>query len=114
MTIVATLEEQMKQSAEFTRHNFGLQLGSDYPEIVREVLKSEKVCAEIAKNWFVGALQSGEILKGFRGGPAGMMSDISGEPRVYSEAMNFLYWGIQVGRALERESAEALRKMEAK
>jgi hypothetical protein len=53
MTTAAMLEQQMKRSEVFSKQNFGLECGSDFPEVVRDCLSSVDVCVKLLMNYIM-------------------------------------------------------------
>ena len=108
-TITAMLEEQMNKSDDFTDHNFGLKLGSDYPELAREILESNRVAGVCLAKWvtskFEELSEAKKMLLESSTGPAAFVRQM---PGIYEHPLSFFYWGLQVGRELERREQSAL------
>lgn len=112
--IVQLLTEQIEASRVFTKRNFGLEVGSDYPEIVRECVAEDSVAMILfidtlkimmaSKDEIQEALES----KGVEKGPSCLVSQHS---IFYGIGMKFFYWGMQVGRELEKAQNSTLSSM---
>jgi len=113
------LETQMETSKEFTSLNFGLAIGDDFPEMVKEVIKSDKVAASLLCNLLLVGLTAPSIGKSLQ--PS--LSNPDGHPHLpdvilkhfdtFKPQLEFLYWGIQIGRQLERQQTETLKGLES-
>jgi hypothetical protein len=117
MTTAAMLEQQMKRSEVFSKQNFGLECGSDFPEVVRDCLSSVDVCVKLLMNYImqvVGAKDLGESIQTLLPEADSIKGTVNKEPILYKIPMEFFYWGIQIGRQLEKENAEALYSLEPK
>jgi hypothetical protein len=114
MKIAEMLVQQMEASQDFTKKNFGLAVGSAYPEIVRECLADERVALKLFMNAIRISLSGSKIYEALQNdekeskGPSNM---VSAEPIFYEAGMEFFYWGLQIGRMLEREEARALNAL---
>lgn len=112
------LEKQMETSKEFTATNFGLAIGDDFPEMVKEVIKSEKVTATLLCDLLIVGLTSPTIGKSLQPSPLNPESYpplegvILKHLETFKPSLQFLYWGIQIGRQLERQQAETLKGLE--
>jgi hypothetical protein len=105
------LEEQMKRSAEFSSQNFGLQCGSDFPEVARDLLANEHVAIVIFTNTVRLMLSTKTVAESMKKASMGTPSPtemVKGEPLFYQASVEFFYWGLQVGRELEKQQTEAL------
>jgi hypothetical protein len=112
MTIVEMLEREIKRSEEFSRQNFGLEGGSDFPEIAREVLSSEKMSTKLFMNFMMMTLGAKNVADKLAMKVDDMKSIARCEPLIYKNALEFFYWGIQVGRELEKQNSHTLQKLE--
>lgn len=104
------LKEEAGRSVQFQNQNFGLFIGDGYREMVEEMLESNS----IANLLLIGVLNSLSALDDLR--------QSEEQPKDKHEAkqlfikhlpmfkgqLDMLYWGIQVGRKLEREQSELL------
>ncbi len=116
MNYVQLLESEMDASAHFTKENFGLQVGDGFPELVREVVKSEKLSARLMIGLVLGSLSGRDLaesmksqsLKTLNGEKMDMSQIILKNIVAFDTPLALLYWGIQIGRKMERESAAAL------
>ncbi len=118
--IKTMLEAEMKASEEFTTRNFGLAMGDDFREIVEEVVKSGKVAALLTLGLMMAALTGEKFGAWARAnGDSGttgkdlMSRAILENYETFKVPMQFLYWGIQVGRKLAQQETEALKNLEA-
>lgn len=118
--IKTLLEAEMKASDEFSQRNFGLSTGDDFRELVEEVTQSNRVAAEL----MMGVLMVGltgprlsEFAKDHSLDPAGAGSftrrTVLANLDTFKAPLEFLYWGMQVGRKLAIEEMESLKKMES-
>ena len=116
MNYMQLLESEMQTSDAFTKENFGLQVGDGFPELVREVVKSEKVQERLMIGLVLGSLSGKELaesmksqnLKTLNGEKMDMSQIILKNIVAFDTPLALLYWGIQIGRKMERESAAAL------
>ena len=110
------LEAEMEASDRFTKENFGLQVGDGFPELVREVAKSEKVNMRLIVGLLMGGLSGKEFTESLKPKPDGDKPDFSAAIlknfSAFDTPLAFLYWGIQIGRKMERESAAALNALD--
>ena len=110
------LEKQMETSEQFTKENFGLQLGDEYPEMVREVVKRDKLGMKLILGLLMGSFLGkgiGESLeKAKEGEKMNLAPVIIKNLPAFDTPLSMLYWGIQIGRQLERQQAEALKGLE--
>jgi hypothetical protein len=106
-SIVELLAEQRKESAEFSKANFGIQVGPDYPDMARDLLASDVFVQHLAADFLLLLLSVDEVLKTIKPGH----SSIRTCPAVYTQPLQYLYWGIQIGRLQERQVAEALQSI---
>lgn len=116
MTYTELLESEMESSERFTKENFGLQVGDGFPEMVREVLKSDKVAMKLIFGMILQNLSGKGIADSFKDLPEGTKPDfgqvVLKNVGAFDTPLALLYWGIQVGRKMERESAKQLNSLE--
>lgn len=116
--IKTMLEAEMKASTEFTTRNFGLAVGDDFREIVEETLQSKKISTMLALNPLMALMvgpkfgQWMEKNTASQGEENFMGKGILANFEAFKIPMEFLYWGIQVGRKLAQQEADALKTME--
>jgi hypothetical protein len=116
--IKAMLDEEIVASGEFTKRNFGLQVGDGYPEIVREIVKSNRVTGHLMVMLLGAALGGRGVsedlsrLRAQGGENLDMSRTILDNIEVFTAPLEFFYWGMQVGRKLERQEAAMLQNME--
>ena len=113
------LEEEIKASGEFARRNFGLAVGDDFREIVEEALKSKDVTAHLMLGLLIAAMSAkdfGNSLKPVIQQEGSMETNL---PRViidnfeaFRPSMEFLYWGIQIGKKLALQEVEMFKRLE--
>jgi hypothetical protein len=116
MNYLNMLEDEMKASEEFTKENFGLQVGDGFPELVRETTKSDKVAMKLILGLMMGSLSGKEFAESLKPKIDGAKPDwgaaIVKNFTAFDTPFSFLYWGIQIGRKMERESATALKALD--
>jgi hypothetical protein len=110
-SLTEMLESEIVASEQFTRQSFGLKVGDGFPELVKEVANSEKVVLRLLMGIMTAALRGHEAAKTFA-----IAKKADGKPDYYSAVLShadtyeiplaMLYWGIEVGRKLEREEAQ--------
>ena len=114
------LDEEIVASGDFTRQNFGLQVGDGYPEIVREVVKSSRVSGHLMVMLLASALCGKDVAESLAQMKDANKSEhedrmaktILDHFEVFNTPLEFFYWGMQVGRKLERQESAMLRDME--
>lgn len=116
MELAKMLEEEMERSTQFTRDNFGLKVGDTFPDVVRSVAASENIGMKLMINVVMGAMMGKSMTEDMptAPGPSGKL-DFSPLILKYLNAfelpISLLYWGIQIGRRMEREESEVLDKL---
>lgn len=112
-SIAAMLQEEMERSDRFSRENFGLQLGSDYPEMAQELLASDKLCAALITKFVLLMVRGSDDLTKVdpKSSPREMARKV---PQTYETPFAHLYWGIQIGRELQKRETAALATMAEK
>jgi hypothetical protein len=112
------LVDEMKSSTDFSRRNFGLAVGDDFREIVEETLKSKEVTGRLVCGLLIAALSGKSFGDSMAGDRAGVKDDefvqrhILANFEAFKPYMEFLYWGIQIGRKLALQEVETLNKLE--
>lgn len=116
-TIAEMLKEEVKRSTDYSKVNFGAQGGDDFPEVARSIMN--EAAGTLIANFAVDMVK--QSLPGSLERLMDMMKkDMPGHLIVTENRAMFhtyllmTYWGIQIGRRLEREQAEVLRSMETK
>lgn len=104
--VSVALKEEMAKSEAFTRENWGLALGEDFPEIAKDLLADSKLAEKLAGTWLVDRLRGSSVLDKLT--DLGPVESVRKHPEILKPYFEFLYWGIQIGRKMEREQAEAL------
>lgn len=106
------LQEQMRASNEFTRKNFGLKVGDGFPELVRELAKDTSASGYLIAHLALTALTTPKIAENIDKSGDNPFTHAILENLVCFEApLAMFYWGVQIGRQLEREEIEALKRM---
>lgn len=108
-SLIERLKEEMDKSERFTRENYGLMVGDGFPEMCREVTKWPPFAVRIFKAFAIQTVSGINLLDRTK---AGDMTGLAQSPELNELPMSMLYWGVQIGRQMQREEAEALRKME--
>lgn len=112
MKISAMLEEEIKRSETYAEDNFGAPMGSDWAEITREILANEPACVSIFARFMAAMLSKTEIAEKMKIVKEGSIPELLVKmPKIYINAAEFFYWGIQIGRRLEREQAAMLKNL---
>lgn len=108
------LESEIAASQKFTTRNFGLMMGDGFRELVEEVLASETVDSILLGNMLTMTLATRGFANDLRGlkSREDMKEQILAHFEVFRPQMEFLYWGIQIGRKLCAQESTALRTME--
>jgi len=116
MNYAKMLDSEIENSDRFTKENFGLRVGDGFPEMVREIVKSEKLPPWLIIGLVMGGLCGKGIAESLKDSPSGEKADfgqvILNNVSVFDTPLAMLYWGIQIGRKLERESAAFIDAME--
>lgn len=115
MDILTALEQEVERSNEFTRDNFGLKVGDTFPEVARAVAQSKTLSGRLVIGLVMGALTGKSVMDDVKGegedapnfGPV-----ILKHLEVFETPLALFYWGIQIGRRMEREEAQALSKLD--
>jgi hypothetical protein len=66
------LEEEMRTSDQFTKENFGLQIGDGYPDLVREIVKSDNLTGRLLIGLITSSLSGRELALSMKKGMADM------------------------------------------
>jgi hypothetical protein len=101
-TIAQRLKEQQARSDEFTRKSFGLPIGDGYMELVREITGNTDLARKMA---IAGVLNLFALRVNVLASSA---EAAAASPNIYSIPLEHLYWGIEIGREMEREQAAVL------
>lgn len=111
-SIKQMLEFEMEQSEKFTKRNFGLKVGDGFPELVREIAESDKVATRLVISLVMGAMMGKGIAESMPKDKNESWSPvIMDNLSVFENPLSLLYWGIQIGRKMERDEEKSLRKM---
>ncbi len=106
------LQEQMKDSAEFSRRNFGLKVGDGFPELVQEIAGDSRTSGYLMATLAISLIMVPKLGDGIdksAGNP--FTKAILDNLGCFEGTLSMLYWGIQIGRQLEREEVEALKRL---
>jgi hypothetical protein len=112
------LEREMSASEEFTKSNFGLKVGDDFPELAREICRGGKLPLRLIIGVVMGALMGKSLAEEMAALPRDQRAKLDMGPIVlrnielFELPLSLLYWGIQIGRKTEREEVGAMQRME--
>ena len=113
------LRVEMQTSEEFSRRNFGLAIGDDFREIAEEVIKEQRVSGKLLCGVLMAAFGGEAFAKSLKKeGAQNLDADqvlnqaILANMQTFQPPLEFLYWGIQIGRKLAKEEIETLKKLE--
>lgn len=114
MHIKEMLETEIESSERFTQDNFGLKVGDGFPELVREIAMSNKVAMKMVIGMIMTSMTIGkDITEDFPKEKDGSWAPvILKHLSIFEQPLSLLYWGIQIGRRLQKEESESLNKME--
>lgn len=108
------LKTQMEKSRNFPQENFGLKVGKEWPDFVREILASKEVKQELTLGFLMSMLMGSSMQKKMEGVPKddpSFMEKIAEDSIVYENPLKFLFWGIQIGKQLaEVQQLEEMAK----
>ena len=117
--IKTMLEEEIEASGEYSRRNFGLSTGEDFREMVEEAVKSRKVTANLILNTLMVGLAGPKLAEWMKANETAskdadalLSNAILSNLTAFKGPLEFLYWGIQIGRKLARQEAETLKTLE--
>lgn len=97
------LKGQIESSRNFPQQNFGLKVGKDWPEFVKDMLAGKETKQELVIAFMMSTLQAQTVFKRSENAPADdptFMDKLAEEPGVYETPLKFLYWGIQIGKQM--------------
>jgi len=108
MGIKDLLENEMKASHEFSKSNFGAQVGAAYPELVKEVSSSDPVCATLMVELCIAGITGKQVADSLKkhNDSKDLQKAILENLPSFNGQLSMLYWGINIGRKLEKESLE--------
>lgn len=88
--------------------------GDGFPEMVREVVGSEKVSTQLLLGLLMGRLSGKEVADSMKQShdKSGVSSAILENVTAFETPLMMLYWGIQVGRRLQSAESAALGRLE--
>jgi hypothetical protein len=119
-TYTKMLEAEMQASQKFTAANFGLQMGDGYPELVREMLKSDTVTSRLLVTVIINSMVTKPFVQAVKARGVGRPLDnelaqlMMQHMDLFGPLLEMFYWGIQVGRKAQEEQVryerEAARK----
>lgn len=114
MSYATMLKEERERSKKFKEANFGLMTGDGFPEMVVEL--AGEVGQEIFFRIVLASLLGKEALKEIASLPEGVAPDwthlVRKNMNIFELPFSLFYWGVQVGRRMEREEAQSLRILE--
>ena len=111
MNIAELLAQEMETSKQFANENFGTKIGSDYGPIVLECIDNERVRVAILMSFIKNSFSAKGVAEAVPANADQLPNFIRRTPAIYQTPAEFFYWGIQVGRKLEREQAAALSQI---
>lgn len=110
MTLAQRLVAQIQKSNEYSKKNFGAAVGEDFPPMCRELIQSKQVALTIIVDYLELMLSQGDVKDSMKdhnemlkNGPFKFIED---QPVIYKHVMEFFYYGLQIGRELEREASQ--------
>jgi hypothetical protein len=113
------LRNAINDSEDFSHHNFGLAVGEDFREMVEGVIEDSRVTAKLFCGVLIASLGGESFAKSLKNDlPQNEKDDgplkraILSNAQIFQPQMEFLYWGIQVGRKMAQAEMEALKKLE--
>lgn len=108
------LEEERGKSKAFRDANFGQMVGDGFPEMAMEL--ADAVGQETLLKTMLAPLIGKKLIDEVTSLPEGVTPDwrrlVRENMTMFELPFGLFYWGVQVGRRLEREEAETLRRME--
>ena len=108
------LESEMQASEEFTHRNFGLKIGDEFPDMVRELVSSDKISVRLLLSLLMGAMMGNKVGESLKDGDrASAGRAVLNNLTIFETPLALFYWGVQVGRKMERESASVLQNIES-
>ena len=119
-SIAEMLEAEIKASNEFSKTNFGMMIGDGFPELVREIAKSDDIVAQLMSSLMMSTLSSKSLVESVKAasvqaGNETLMRAIGASLPKHIETfrgpLEMLYWGIQIGRKLQQEEAKSLNEV---
>ena len=108
------LEEEINNSKKFTAENFGLKIGDGFPEMVRDVAQSKAVSTKLITSLMLLALHGNDVIRCLPESPSdGDLGQVILKTMpAFETSLAMLYWGVQIGRRLERESMKVLTNLD--
>lgn len=113
------LKAEIEASEKFASRNFGLAVGDSFREMVEEVVKDDGVSAKLLCGVLLVGLGGKSFAESLKNAPPqgpnpgqAISQAILANMQTFQPLMEFLYWGIQIGRKLATEEAKALNKLE--
>lgn len=106
------LKDEIKASMQFEQSNKGLRVGSDFDEVTKDILHSDTVCSILVAGATLAFQQGpGPLVKSMlsSNGQPGCGEDIilNNKP-IFVSPLQMFYWGMQVGRKLQKEEIDLL------
>jgi hypothetical protein len=116
-TYTKMLEAEMTASQKFTAANFGLQMGDGYPELVREMLKSDAVTSRLLVTVITNSMVTKPFVEAVKARGVGRPLDselvaqlMLQHMDLFGPLLEMFYWGIQVGRKAQEEQVRYERE----
>lgn len=111
-SIKEMLEAEQAASQKFTQRNFGLKVGDGFPEVARE-FASSKLAPQLVLNLVMGGMLGKGVVEDIpKTADAPWDDAILNHLAIFETPLAMLYWGIQIGRKLEREESQVLKRIE--
>lgn len=110
------LQEEQEASQKFSKENFGLMVGDEFPEMVRELAAVKDLPLKVIMHIAVVMLSDPKKLLSAvareDGGEPDWLAVVRGNMPAFELPFSMFYWGVRIGRRLQRQEDEALRVME--
>lgn len=108
------LDAEMETSKEFTRNNYGLAVGDGYRNMVEDIVQNKQLQAKVLVNMMMIGLTGKEVAESLKEdvGEHSLKNAIIKNHETFKGTFEMLYWGIQIGRKLEREEKSVLDGIE--
>ena len=107
------LQEEVDRSKKFTEENFGLMVGDEFPEMVKELASVDGVCGALVATYAMSFLHTKSLLMEFKetaktpDGSVDWLRVIRGNMATFELPLSLFYWGVQVGRRLQSAEQNA-------
>ena len=116
MKIKEILEEVIKESDAYPKKNFGQMVGEGFSDFAKEATSSESLCMHLMLGLLFAGMMGKDVtesLAKMKDKSQAMSPVILENMTVFSTPLSMLYWGIEIGKRLEKENQEVnkLEKM---